>query len=279
MRAVGDGPSKEQGGGPALPGISRRVLLHASAAAAVPLFARNADALPFGIGETQGSIGWGDAQKAGVQWGGGFSNPLSGGGDSFQAELVNGLGNPVIVNFKVPKGWKVSTNTGIAVQNYVTAESAFVLVAPAGTDDVEELDSKYVLDKVFDIRGRYGTFGKIDTIDVKKSKVAEEGKSTYKYIDFAFNSLTPGGREVERNGCIKVAIVDDDCIMLVASATSAKWRATKEAIASTVTSFVAVPAPKTTLKKSSIESGVGNKQALGVDGYDLLRYDSPIWRS
>ena len=27
---------------------------------------RNADALPFGIGETQGSIGWGDAQKAGV---------------------------------------------------------------------------------------------------------------------------------------------------------------------------------------------------------------------
>jgi hypothetical protein len=42
-----------------------------------------------------------------VQWGGGFSNPLSGGGDSFQAELVNGLGNPVIVNFKVPKGWKV----------------------------------------------------------------------------------------------------------------------------------------------------------------------------
>jgi hypothetical protein len=40
LRAVGDGPSKEQGGGPALPGISRRVLLHASAAAAVPLFAR-----------------------------------------------------------------------------------------------------------------------------------------------------------------------------------------------------------------------------------------------
>ena len=32
-----------------------------------------------------------------------------------------------------------------------------------------------------------------------------EGKSTYKYIDFAFNSLTPGGREVERNGCIKVS--------------------------------------------------------------------------
>jgi len=26
--------------------------------------------------------------------------------------------------------------------------------------------------QVFDIRGRYGTFGKIDTIDVKKTKVA-----------------------------------------------------------------------------------------------------------
>ena len=31
-----------------------------------------------------------------------------------------------------------------------------------------------------------------------------EGKATYKYIDFTFSSLTPGGREVERNGCIKV---------------------------------------------------------------------------
>ena len=44
---------------------------------------------------------------------------------------------------------KVSTNTGIAVQNYVTAESAYVLVAPANSDDVAELDPLYVLDKVF----------------------------------------------------------------------------------------------------------------------------------
>ena len=118
-------------------------------------------------------------------------------------------GNPLIINFKVPKGWKVSTNTGIAVQNYVTAESAYVLVAPAeveSIDDVAAIDPKYVLDKVFDIRGRYGTFGKIDTISVKKTKVDTEGTSTYKYIDFAFSSLTPGGRDVERNGCIKVIL-------------------------------------------------------------------------
>jgi hypothetical protein len=35
------------------------------------------------------------------------------------------------------------------VQNYVTAESAYVLVAPAGeAESVEELKPKYVLDKV-----------------------------------------------------------------------------------------------------------------------------------
>ena len=32
--------------------------------------------------------------------------------------------------------------------------------------------------KVFDIRGRYGTFGKIDTIDVKKTKVVS-GEDIY----------------------------------------------------------------------------------------------------
>ena len=53
----------------------------------------------------------------------------------------------------------------------------------------------------------------------------------------------------------------------------------RQAIAETVTSFYAVETPKTSLKRSSIESGVGNKEALGVDGYDLLRYDSPIWRT
>ena len=125
---------------------------------------------------------------------------------------------PYRLAFRLVGAHQVSTNTGIAVQNYVTAESAYVLVAPAGeAASVEELKPKYILDKVssfelswgehalcashvfsascawvratcirrrlqglseiemrqvFDIRGRYGTFGKIDTIDVKKTKVA-----------------------------------------------------------------------------------------------------------
>ena len=107
---------------------------------------------------------------------------------------------------------------------------------------------------------------------------------------------------------MQVTVVGGDIIMLIASGTTAKWKATKEvhslasphlhecthartrslthsltharqAIAETVTSFYAVETPKTSLKRSSIESGVGNKEALGVDGYDLLRYDSPIWRT
>ena len=40
-----------------------------------------------------------------------------------------------------------------------------------------------------------------------------------------------------------------------------------------------VQAPKTSLKASQIETGVGNKEALGVEGYDLLRFDSPVWRT
>jgi hypothetical protein len=126
----------------------RRALVQASVLSALSVFVPAVEAAPFGLGDAMGGTGWGEAQKAGVKWGGGFSNPLSGGGDNFQAELVNGKGNPLIVGFKKPKGWKVSTNTGIAVQNYVTAESAYVLVAPAQTDDVEEVAPQYVLDKV-----------------------------------------------------------------------------------------------------------------------------------
>jgi hypothetical protein len=40
--------------------------------------------------------------------------------------------------------------------------------------------------KVFDIRGRYGTFGKIDTIDVKRTKVVS-GEDIY-----LFFFTTPG---------------------------------------------------------------------------------------
>jgi len=39
--------------------------------------------------------------------------------------------------------------------------------------------------KVFDIRGRYGTFGKIDTIDVKKTKVVS-GEDIYLFFKALF---------------------------------------------------------------------------------------------
>ncbi len=45
----------------------------------------------------------------------------------------------------------MSTNTGIAIQDYVTTDSAYVLVAPAKGG---VLDAKDLLDKVFDIKGR-----------------------------------------------------------------------------------------------------------------------------
>jgi len=221
-------------------------------------------------------IGWGDSDKVGVQWDGGFANPLASQPDEFSTEVVNGKGNPVVISFTKPKKWKLSTNAGITVQDYITAESAFVLVAPAQGHSVSDLPPEYVLDKVFDSRGRYGTYGKVDSVKVTTSKVEQEGLFSYKYIDFKFTSLGPGGREIERNGCLKATIVDDDVIMFVSSSTSNRWKSVKSTIASSVVSFQAFPAPKTKIK-GAIESGIGNKNAMGVDGYDLLRFDSPVW--
>ncbi|EKX43558.1 hypothetical protein GUITHDRAFT_110364 [Guillardia theta CCMP2712] len=93
-------------------------------------------------------IGWGDSDKVGVQWDGGFANPLASQPDEFSTEVVNGKGNPVVISFTKPKKWKLSTNAGITVQDYITAESAFVLVAPAQGHSVSDLPPEYVLDKV-----------------------------------------------------------------------------------------------------------------------------------
>lgn len=90
----------DSSGGRVPSAVPRRALL--ACAAALPFLAaprEAAAALPFGLGEGDGSsAGWGEAQKAGVRWGGGFSNPLSGGGDQFQAELVNGKVNAISIH-------------------------------------------------------------------------------------------------------------------------------------------------------------------------------------
>ncbi len=56
---------------------------------------------------------------------------------------------------------QISTNTGIAIQDYITADSAYVIVCPASDKptateaaDASELDPSYLLSKVFDINGR-----------------------------------------------------------------------------------------------------------------------------
>lgn len=249
--------------------LNRRALIQA--AVALPFLAGssvNAE----GLFDGGGQIGWGEAQKAGVAWGGGFSNPLTQQGNDFAAEVVNGQGNPVLISFSKPKSWKVSTNTGIAIQDYTTSDSGYVLVAPA-----LDLDAQYLLDKVFDIRGRYGTFGKIDNVKISKQRTETEGQQQYLYLDFKFTSLSPGGREIDRNACIKATLVDGDAVMLVASSNSNRWNKVKDTIAVSINSFSVTPTPKTSLKGGQVDSGIGNKEALGVAGYDLLRYDSPVW--
>ena len=43
-----------------------------------------------------------------------------------------------------------------------------------------------------------------------------------------FSSLSPGGREIARTGCLKAALVDGDAFMLVSSATSNRWKYVQE---------------------------------------------------
>lgn len=130
--------------------------------------------------------------------------------------------------------------------------------------------------QVFDIRGRYGTYGKVDTITITKKKVVEEGGRQYKYIDFKFSvcqlsrfpprfvrrhlspfltqTLSPGSREIERNGCVKVTSVDGDLIMLVASSNSNRWKSVKETIAATISTFSVAKTPKVCGKPTFVDN-------------------------
>ncbi|KAJ1476042.1 hypothetical protein T484DRAFT_1908677 [Baffinella frigidus] len=122
--------------------VTRRVLLQGAAAFALTTGS---------VANAQPQVGWGEPKNSGVvKWGGGFENPLSNQGDEFTAEVVNPRGTSVFITVRKPSSkWKFSTNTGIAIQDYQTTESAYVVVAPA-----EKLEARALLDKVFDINGR-----------------------------------------------------------------------------------------------------------------------------
>jgi len=248
----GRGGGKEEAGirvggdGASAASLGRRAFLLGAGLVAGSAPASAADGL-FGA-----QVGWGEKKAAGIKWDGGFANPLGSQPDDFLFEVVNGNGTPVVLSFQKPKKWKVSTNAGITIQDYISADSGFILVAPLpeGKSDIAGVDPSYMLDKVFDIRGRYGTYGKVDSMTVTLEKTVEEGGRKYKYIDFKFTTLSPGSREIDRNGCIKVAAVDGDMVMLIASSNANRWKKQKEVIASTITTFSAAPAPKVTGTRS-----------------------------
>lgn len=89
-------------GAEAATSLGRRAFLLGAglAAGATPAFAADI----FGTGA---QIGWGEKQKAGISWDGGFANPLSSQPNEFAFEVVNGQGSPVVIAFEKPKKWKV----------------------------------------------------------------------------------------------------------------------------------------------------------------------------
>ena len=110
--------------------------------------------------------------------------------------------------------------------------------------DQADLAPRLPLAQVFDIRGRYGTYGKVDSMTVTMQKAVEEGGREYKYVDYKFTTLSPGGRDIDRNGCIKLTVIDGDIIMFVASSNSNRWKNVKATIADSLTTFSAALAPK-----------------------------------
>lgn len=182
----------------------------------------------------------------------GESLPLQNAEGLVSAELdvgdaTRGQRNPVRVVFTAP--WPLlSSTSGLEARDLQHGESAFIQVVQASNKQlfepqpsasaVRELLQASVLSQ----QGKFGAYGA--PTDAKVKAIKEKDK-TY---SVTFTTLTPGLRESERQVLVKLAIVGQASILLVAGTTRQRFQAKQDIFMQIIDSFQVEPAPETKLR-------------------------------
>jgi hypothetical protein len=113
---------------------------------------------------------------------------------------------------------------------------------------ITDIDNSFFLENLLAPSGRFSFYGQPTDVKIKKSAT----KDDYRIIDLSFSTLSQATQtELPRKAQLVVTIPkgSSQAIMLVGSAPAARWKnGSSQDIQSTVESFRAIAAPKSSLK-------------------------------
>ncbi|KAL7447533.1 hypothetical protein ACHAXM_010811 [Skeletonema potamos] len=172
-------------------------------------------------------------------------------GDVSAEILVGTKADPksVLISFSAPYKLETGGVFDVECRDQKTGDGAFLAVTEkANGKSLEELDSSFFMQRLFDPTGRFSFYGPPTDVKVKKSTMV----NGQRLLEVSFSNLSQStNAEIPRNAVIMATIPKgtDNAVMLVASANASRWKKgadfTSRAI---VDSFSAIPSPKTSLK-------------------------------
>lgn len=173
-------------------------------------------------------------------------------GDVNAEIVVNGRdGEKMAVFVSYSSPWPLAEGPyyDIECRNQRTSDGAFVQV----TTDVKgktisDIDSSFILENLLAPSGRFSFYGQPTDVRIKKSTI----KGDYRIIDLSFATLSQATQtELPRKAQLVATIPkgSSQAIVLVGSAPANRWKkGSDQDIFSTIESFRAIAAPKSSLK-------------------------------
>ena len=137
-----------------------------------------------------------------------------------------------------------------------TGDGAFLAVTSKlgnGKSSISDLKDSFFIDSLFSPLGRFSFYGQPTDVKVQKSSrtVTKDGHE-YRIIDVSFATLSQSTQtEIPRKAQIVATVPDgaSQAVMLVGSSSALRWKkGAEQAVASTIDSFRAIPAPETSMK-------------------------------
>lgn len=168
------------------------------------------------------------------------------------AEIRGKDGSPILVSFQSP--WPLLPTSGtLETRDIRSVESAFVQVLQC--DGKKWKDKKQfqalLMDSVFGAQGKFGAYGQPFDVQVKAFPGSSEDDSKASLFAVTFTTLTPAMRESERKASIAAKQVGNTLVLLVTTTTSARYASNQKIFQTISSSFEAIAAPQSSLKKGS----------------------------
>eukprot|EP00532_Pseudo-nitzschia_australis_P015687 CAMPEP_0168253494 /NCGR_PEP_ID=MMETSP0141_2-20121125/4214_1 /TAXON_ID=44445 /ORGANISM="Pseudo-nitzschia australis, Strain 10249 10 AB" /LENGTH=302 /DNA_ID=CAMNT_0008189857 /DNA_START=84 /DNA_END=989 /DNA_ORIENTATION=+ len=173
-------------------------------------------------------------------------------GDVSAEIVVNGRdGEKMAVFVSYSSPWPLAEGPyyDIECRNQRTSDGAFVQVTTdVGGRTISDIDSSFILENLLAPSGRFSFYGQPTDVRIKKSTI----KGDYRIIDLSFATLSQATQtELPRKAQLVATIPkgSSQAIVLVGSAPATRWKkGSDQDIFSTVESFRAIAAPKSSLK-------------------------------